>query len=96
MADSATVESLNRQIKEIEASYKTQLKNAELREKDISAKYMKIKEEVQDINIEMQRVKQEKNKELEADRLARARQLALLDMDIKKKQMTLGRNSMAF
>ena len=85
MADSATVENLNKQIKEIEASYKIQLKNAELREKDIAAKYEKIKEDVQEINIEMKRVKQEKTKELEADRLARARQLALLDMDIKNK-----------
>ena len=57
LTDSATVEKLNKQIKEIENSYKVQLKNAEIREKDIAAKYAKIKEEVQDINIEMQRVK---------------------------------------
>ena len=96
MADSKTVESLRNQIKEIENSYKNQLKSADLREKDLAAKYKKVKNEMQDMNIEVQKVKQQKNSELEADRLARARQLAMLDMDIKNKQMTLNRNSMAF
>ena len=42
MADSATVEGLRNQISDIETSYKNQLRSANLREKDLSAKYKKI------------------------------------------------------
>ena len=57
MADSATVESLRNQIKDIENSYKNQLKSADLREKDLAAKHKKLKSEMQDMNIEFQKVK---------------------------------------
>ena len=58
MADSATVEKMRNQILDIETSYKNQLRTANLREKDLAAKYKKIKNEMQDMNIEFQKVKQ--------------------------------------
>ena len=57
MADSATVEKMRNQISDIETSYKNQLRSANLREKDLAAKYKKIKNEMQDMNIEFQKVK---------------------------------------
>ena len=48
MIDSTSVDKMKKEIKDLEATYKAQLRSAEFREKDLAAKCTKLTNEMQD------------------------------------------------
>lgn len=52
MIDSTNVDKIKRELADLETTYKAQLRNAELREKDLTAKCTKLTNDLQDLNIE--------------------------------------------